>query len=101
MPGAESLRYVSSNVRAARSGQRSTAPERGAWTSGTRRDRAGILLPGYAVHVITPRSTSSRRHAKGLIANVGLVLPATLAQRLGLPELLLHHGRQNAVVLPT
>jgi len=29
--------------------------------------------------------------ARGLVANAGLVLPATLAQRLGLPELLRQH----------
>jgi Transposase DDE domain group 1 len=32
-----------------------------------------------------------RFDAKGLVANAGLVLPATLAQRLGLPELLRQH----------
>ena len=32
-----------------------------------------------------------RFDAKGLIANAGLVLPATLGERLGLPELLRQH----------
>lgn len=35
--------------------------------------------------------------AKGLVANAGLVLPATLAQHLGLPELLRHHVRLGKV----
>src|SRR5215471_20211770 len=35
--------------------------------------------------------------ARGLVANAGLVLPATLAQRLGLPELLRHHVRLGKV----
>jgi len=38
-----------------------------------------------------------RFDAKGLVANAGLVLPATLAQRLGLPELLRHHVRLGKV----
>jgi hypothetical protein len=29
--------------------------------------------------------------AKGLVANAGLLLPATLGERLGLPELLRQH----------
>jgi hypothetical protein len=32
-----------------------------------------------------------RFDAKGMVANAGLGLPATLAQRLGLPELLRQH----------
>jgi hypothetical protein len=32
-----------------------------------------------------------RFDAKGLVAHAGLILPATLAQRLGLPELLRRH----------
>lgn len=32
-----------------------------------------------------------RFDAKGLVTSAGLVLPATLAQRLGLPELLRQH----------
>jgi hypothetical protein len=32
-----------------------------------------------------------RFDAKGLVANAGLVLPATLGERLGLPELLRQH----------
>ena len=36
-------------------------------------------------------SLDIRFDARGLIAQAGLVLPATLAQRLGLPELLRHH----------
>jgi hypothetical protein len=41
-----------------------------------------------------PRSAGAahtRFDAKGLVANAGLILPATLAQRLGLPELLREH----------
>jgi hypothetical protein len=34
-----------------------------------------------------------RFDAKGLVAHAGLILPATLAQRLGLPELLRQHVR--------
>src|SRR5215469_15099963 len=40
-----------------------------------------------------------RFDAKGLVANAGLVLPATLAQRLGLPELLRHHIRLGKVAV--
>jgi hypothetical protein len=35
--------------------------------------------------------------APGLVANAGLVLPATLAQHLGLPALLRHHVRLGQV----
>src|SRR5436189_1710888 len=35
--------------------------------------------------------------APGLVANAGLVLPATLAQHLGLPALLRHHVRLGRV----
>ncbi len=38
-----------------------------------------------------------RFDAKGLVAHAGLILPATLAQRLGLPELLRQHVRLGKV----
>jgi hypothetical protein len=38
-----------------------------------------------------------RFDAKGLVANAGLVLPATLARQLGLPDLLRRHVRLGQV----
>lgn len=38
-----------------------------------------------------------RFDARGLVAHAGLVLPTTLAQRLGLPELLRRHVRLGKV----
>ncbi len=38
-----------------------------------------------------------RLDARGLVANAGLVLPATLAQRLVLPELLRQHAHLGKV----
>jgi hypothetical protein len=42
-------------------------------------------------------SLDIRFDAKGLVANAGLVLPATLARHLGLPDLLRKHVRLDKV----
>src|SRR5215472_15481805 len=58
-------------------------------TSSQRRSTRSVNASSHTLEV--------RFDAKGLVAHAGLILPATLAQRLGLPELLRQHVRLGKV----
>ena len=47
--------------------------------------------PDRCYHVTTPTASKSPFDDHRLVANAGLILPATLALRLGLPQLLRKH----------